>query len=109
MATTVPGWMLARALLMLVRVSYRVLPKALTSAKDRSSRMEHTSQRHFESEERMFLTTDEVKARLRVTPRTIYRLIRSGELPAVRVGRQWRFRRSDLDRWLECRQQGFSG
>ncbi|HEY7055802.1 MAG TPA: helix-turn-helix domain-containing protein [Vicinamibacterales bacterium] len=46
------------------------------------------------------LTTDEVLAYLKVTPRTIYRLIRSGELPAMRVGRQWRFRRADLDAWL---------
>lgn len=48
-----------------------------------------------------FLTTEEVLAYLKITPRTIYRLIRDGELPAVRVGRQWRFRRSDLDAWLE--------
>jgi excisionase family DNA binding protein len=48
-----------------------------------------------------FLTTEEVLAYLKITPRTIYRLIRNGELPAVRVGRQWRFRRRDLDAWLE--------
>jgi excisionase family DNA binding protein len=48
-----------------------------------------------------FLTTEEVLGYLKVNPRTIYRLIRSGELPAIRIGRQWRFRRSDLDDWLE--------
>lgn len=48
-----------------------------------------------------FLTTEEVLAYLKVTPRTIYRLIRTGELPAVRIGRQWRFRQDDLDGWLE--------
>jgi excisionase family DNA binding protein len=48
-----------------------------------------------------FLTTDEVLERLQVTPRTIYRLIRCGDLPAVRIGRQWRFRRADLDDWLD--------
>ena len=48
-----------------------------------------------------FLTTEEVLGYLKVTPRTIYRLIRTGELPAVRVGRQWRFRRADLDNWLD--------
>jgi excisionase family DNA binding protein len=48
-----------------------------------------------------FLTTEEVLGYLRVTPRTIYRLIRSGELPAIRVGRQWRFRCTDLDDWLD--------
>jgi excisionase family DNA binding protein len=54
-----------------------------------------------------FLTTEEVLSYLKITPRTIYRLIRSGELPAVRIGRQWRFRREDLDRWLE-RRRAFS-
>ena len=52
-------------------------------------------------EHRAFLTTEEVLGYLNTTPRTIYRLIRSGELPAVRIGRQWRFRRADLDAWVE--------
>jgi len=51
-----------------------------------------------------FLTTEEVLSYLKVNPRTIYRLIRTGELPAVRVGRQWRFRRNDLKDWIERRQ-----
>ena len=50
-----------------------------------------------------FLTTEEVLGCLKVTPRTIYRLIREGDLPAVRVGRQWRFRREDLENWLAAR------
>lgn len=49
------------------------------------------------------MTTDEVLEYLKVNSRTIYRLIRSGSLPAVRVGRQWRFRQSDLEAWLEER------
>jgi excisionase family DNA binding protein len=48
-----------------------------------------------------FLTTDEVLSYLKVKSRTVYRLIKAGELPAIRVGRQWRIRRSDLDAWLE--------
>ncbi len=48
-----------------------------------------------------FLTTDEVLEYLRINARTVYRLIRNGELPAVRIGRQWRIRRLDLDQWLE--------
>lgn len=47
------------------------------------------------------LTTEEVLGYLNVTPRTIYRLIRTGELPAIRIGRQWRFQRSDLDAFLD--------
>lgn len=48
-----------------------------------------------------FLTTDEVLAYLQVNLRTVYRLIDAGKLPAVRVGRQWRFRRRDIDAWLD--------
>jgi excisionase family DNA binding protein len=51
-----------------------------------------------------FLTTEEVLACLKVTPRTVYRLIQAGELPAVRVGRQWRFRQADLENWLAARE-----
>ncbi len=50
-----------------------------------------------------FLTTDEVLAYLQVNLRTVYRLIDAGKLPAVRVGRQWRFRRADIDAWLDER------
>jgi excisionase family DNA binding protein len=48
-----------------------------------------------------FLTTEEVLAYLNVNLRTVYRLIKAGSIPAVRVGRQWRFRKRDLDSWLE--------
>jgi excisionase family DNA binding protein len=48
-----------------------------------------------------FLTTDEVLRYLQVNLRTIYRLIKSEKIPAVRVGRQWRFRKRDIDAWLE--------
>jgi excisionase family DNA binding protein len=48
-----------------------------------------------------FLTTEEVLEYLQVNLRTVYRLIKAGKIPAVRVGRQWRFKREDLDAWLE--------
>jgi excisionase family DNA binding protein len=48
-----------------------------------------------------FLTTEEVLDYLQVNLRTVYRLIKAGKIPAVRVGRQWRFKRSDLDAWLD--------
>jgi excisionase family DNA binding protein len=48
-----------------------------------------------------FLTTEEVLDYLQVNLRTVYRLIKGGKIPAVRVGRQWRFRKTDIDSWLE--------
>jgi excisionase family DNA binding protein len=48
-----------------------------------------------------FLTTEEALDYLQVNLRTVYRLIKAGKIPAVRVGRQWRFRKRDIDAWLE--------
>ena len=53
-----------------------------------------------------FLTTEEVLEYLQVNLRTVYRLIKSGRIPAVRVGRQWRFRKGDLDSWLDNQRRG---
>jgi excisionase family DNA binding protein len=52
-----------------------------------------------------FLTTDEVLEYLQVNLRTVYRLIKAGKIPAVRVGRQWRFRKRDIDAWLDSQRQ----
>jgi excisionase family DNA binding protein len=60
--------------------------------------MNRTSERRGDT----FLTAEDVLSYLRVNARTVYRLIRDGELPAVRVGRQWRFKQRDLDRWVEA-------
>ncbi|MBY5161104.1 helix-turn-helix domain-containing protein [Salsipaludibacter albus] len=48
------------------------------------------------------LTAGEVADLLRVSTMTVYRLIRGGELPAVRVGRSYRVRSQDLDSYLEA-------
>jgi excisionase family DNA binding protein len=47
------------------------------------------------------LTANEVADQLRVSTMTIYRLIRRGELAAVRVGRNYRVRSGDLDEYLQ--------
>lgn len=47
------------------------------------------------------LTAAEVADQLRVSTMTIYRLIRSGELPAVRVGRNYRVRAEELEAYLQ--------
>lgn len=50
-----------------------------------------------------FATVAEVAKRLRVSNMTVYRLVKSGQLPAVRVGRGYRIRETDLQRYLESR------
>jgi excisionase family DNA binding protein len=37
---------------------------------------------------------------LKLHPRTVKRLALTGDLPAMRIGRVWRFRPSDIDRWI---------
>jgi len=56
-----------------------------------------------------FLTTEEVLDYLQVNLRTVYRLIKAGKIPAVRVGRQWRFRKRDIDAWLESSRPASGG
>ena len=49
------------------------------------------------------LTVSEVASAMRVSNMTVYRLIKNGELPAVRVGKNYRLRETDLERFLEER------
>lgn len=46
------------------------------------------------------LTTYQVQTLLHVDRTTIYRMVESGRLPAIRVGKQWRFSRPEIERWL---------
>lgn len=48
-----------------------------------------------------YMTPAEVAADLRVSSMTVYRLIHSGELSAVRIGRSFRVAVADLDAFLE--------
>jgi excisionase family DNA binding protein len=50
-----------------------------------------------------FLTVAEVARRLRVSNMTVYRLVNSGQLPAVRVGRGYRIRTDDVHKYLKAR------
>ncbi|MCL6507835.1 MAG: helix-turn-helix domain-containing protein [Bryobacteraceae bacterium] len=47
------------------------------------------------------LTLEEVADYLRLSKDTVYRLANTGKLPASKVGNQWRFRKEDVDQWLE--------
>lgn len=49
------------------------------------------------------MTVQELARYLRVHTMTVYRLIQRGDLPAARVGRGWRFRKDQVDRWLDGR------
>lgn len=46
------------------------------------------------------LTLDEVSVYLKAGKRTVYRLATNGQIPAFKLGGTWRFRRTELDRWI---------
>ena len=46
------------------------------------------------------MNVDEVARYLGVVPDTIYRKARRGEIPAVKMGKIWRFPKETLDKWL---------
>jgi excisionase family DNA binding protein len=49
------------------------------------------------------MTVAEVAQLMRVSTMTVYRLIKAGELPSVRVGKSYRIREDDIDRYLSTR------
>ncbi len=53
-----------------------------------------------------FLTTRDVQELIRVDKSTIYRMAEAGRLPAIKVGRQWRFPADEIERWLRRRRNG---
>ncbi|HID9837555.1 TPA: methylation-associated defense system helix-turn-helix domain-containing protein MAD1 [Pseudomonas aeruginosa] len=46
------------------------------------------------------LTLDEVAVYLKAGKKTVYRLAQQGAIPGFKLGGSWRFRRSELDRWI---------
>ncbi|WP_024462322.1 helix-turn-helix domain-containing protein [Marinimicrobium sp. LS-A18] len=47
------------------------------------------------------ITLKEVAEFLKVHERTVYRLAARGEIPAFKVANSWRFRRQDIERWID--------
>ena len=46
-------------------------------------------------------TLEEIKEILKVTRRTLYNYIKSGNLKAIKIGKYWRIKQSDLEEFLE--------
>jgi len=46
------------------------------------------------------LTLEEVAKYLKVKPQTIYTWAQSGKIPAAKLGKEWRFRKSVVDKWF---------
>ena len=53
-----------------------------------------------------FYTVHEVAKHLKLTPKTIYRMLEDGRLSALKVGKSWRIRESDLEALRPSAQAG---
>ena len=51
------------------------------------------------------VTIEQVATYLQVSKDTVYRLAQAGSLPGAKIGQQWRFRKSEVDTWLEGRKK----
>jgi excisionase family DNA binding protein len=49
------------------------------------------------------MTAEETCRYLKITQRTLYRYLRSRRIPAFKLGKEWRFVRSDLEQWIRDR------
>jgi excisionase family DNA binding protein len=51
------------------------------------------------------MTVRDVAGYLKVDEKTVYRLAKRGDLPGFKVAGAWRFKRSDLDSWIELQKK----
>jgi len=47
------------------------------------------------------MTLEEVADYLRVKPQTIYTWAQENKIPAAKIGREWRFRKTAIDKWFD--------
>ncbi len=57
-------------------------------------------------EEIEVLTVEEVANLLKLSKITIYRLIKTGEIPAYKIGASWRINKKDLELYIEAKKKG---
>jgi excisionase family DNA binding protein len=55
------------------------------------------------------MTVKEAAAYLRLNYMTLYRLVREGKIPALKVGGNWRFKKTMLDQWLSSKSRASRG
>lgn len=61
--------------------------------------MEHVREHNFMPDE--IITIQEVAAYLKIKEKTAYRLVAEGKIPGFKVGGAWRFRRSEIEAWID--------
>lgn len=51
------------------------------------------------------LTLEELAEYLKISKPTLYKLVENGKIPALKLANQWRFKKEDIDKWLERHRQ----
>lgn len=46
------------------------------------------------------LTLKEISKYLRLSPDTVYKMAHEDKIPALKIGKKWRFRKERIDKWL---------
>jgi excisionase family DNA binding protein len=57
------------------------------------------------AEDSEFMTADEVAVFLRIPLSTVYKLTQDQKLPAFRVGKHWRYKKSSIREWIDHNEQ----
>ena len=48
------------------------------------------------------MTVEEVARYLRLKPQTIYKWAQNGKIPAAKLGKEWRFKKTLIDAWIDA-------
>jgi len=48
------------------------------------------------------MTLEELALYLKVPKSTLYKLVQEGRVPGQKIGKQWRFGKASIDRWLDA-------
>jgi len=56
-------------------------------------------------ESERLMTLPEVAVYLQIAERTVYQWAQSGKIPSFKIGNVWRFKRADIDHWIEERKK----
>lgn len=51
------------------------------------------------------MTIDEVSKLLKLKLKTAYAIVARGDIPAFKVGGSWRFRRSEIEKWIKAQEK----
>jgi len=47
------------------------------------------------------MTLEDTAKYLKIGKSTLYKMAREGKIPAMKIANQWRFRKEDIDKWLQ--------